>query len=78
MGAADLRARLDRTLALLRHRIGAAVAIERDYGELPAVECLPGQLDQVLLNVLANAADAVGRRGHSPSGPRVLEPPAAA
>ena len=60
----DLRDRLERTLALLRHRIPADVTICRDYdADVPAVECVAGQLDQVLLNLLANAVDAVGRRG---------------
>jgi len=59
----DLRERLDRTLALLRHRLAAGVSVERDYGDVPPIECLAGQLDQVLLNVLANAIDAVDGRG---------------
>ena len=37
--------------------------LRRDYGALPPVECLPGQLDQVFVNVLANAIDAVGSAG---------------
>lgn len=60
---ADLTARLERTLTLLRHRIGAEVAVVRDYGSTPALVCLAGQLDQVWLNLLANACDAVGARG---------------
>ncbi len=59
----DLAERLDRALALLRHRLGPGVTLRRDYEEVPAVECLAGQLDQVLLNLLANAVDAVGERG---------------
>jgi signal transduction histidine kinase len=60
---ADLRLHLDRTLVLLRHRIGVEVGLSCDYGEVPPIECLPGQLDQVWLNILSNAADAVGQRG---------------
>jgi len=59
----DLRERIERTLALLRHRLADEVTVERDYAELPPVECIPGQLDQVWLNVLANAIDALGGRG---------------
>ena len=59
----DLRERLERTLALLRHRLADGVTVERDYAELPLVDCIPGQLDQVWLNVLTNAIDAVGGRG---------------
>jgi len=60
---ADIHAGLDRTLALVRHRLGAHVAVERRYADLPLVECLPGQLDQVFMNLLANAADAAGDAG---------------
>jgi signal transduction histidine kinase len=59
----DLRGRLERTLALLRHRLAGGISIVRDYRDLPPVECAPGQIDQVLLNVVANAVDAVGRQG---------------
>lgn len=58
----DLRERLERTLALVRHRL-ADVTVERDYGEVPPVEVMPGQIDQVLLNLIANALDAMTARG---------------
>lgn len=59
----DIHDCLDRTLALLRHRLGGGIRIERDYGAIPRVECLRTQLDQVFLNLLANAVDAVGEHG---------------
>jgi signal transduction histidine kinase len=59
--AANVQSGLDRTLALLRPRL-SEVAIERDYEDLPAIECMPGQLDQVFLNLLTNALDAIGER----------------
>jgi signal transduction histidine kinase len=59
----DLDERLDRALALLRHRLGPGVTLQRDYAKVPQVECLAGPLDQVFLNLLANAVDAVGERG---------------
>ncbi len=61
---ADLHDRLDRTLALLRHRLADGVRVQREYGDIPPVECLPGQLDQIFMNLLANAADAVPPGGH--------------
>ena len=60
----DIHDCLDRTLALLRHRLGAGIRVERHYGVIPPVECLRTQLDQVFLNLLANAVDAVGEQGH--------------
>lgn len=35
------------------------IEIIRDYGELPAVECYPGKLNQVFMNIIANAIDAL-------------------
>jgi signal transduction histidine kinase len=52
---------LDRTLALLRPRLNG-IAVERDYAEGLDIECMPGQLDQVFLNLLTNAVDAIGGR----------------
>jgi len=59
----DVRAALDSALSLLEHERGPDVAITRDYGAVPLVECLGGQLHQVFLNLLRNAFQAVGQRG---------------
>ena len=61
--AVDLQARLERVLVLLQHRLPPAVTLTREYAPLPPIECLPGQLDQVFVNVLANAIDAVAGGG---------------
>lgn len=58
----DLHRGVDSTLALLAHRLTDRIAVHRDFGELPEVECLPGQLNQVFINLLANAADAIGKQ----------------
>ena len=36
-----------------------AIEIIKEYGKLPPVECFPGQLNQVFMNILANAIDAL-------------------
>lgn len=53
---------LDSTLLILGNRLKGsgqrpAIVLERDYGDLPAVECYAGQLNQVFMNLLANAID---------------------
>jgi signal transduction histidine kinase len=58
----DLHGGIVSTLRLLAPRLKDRITVHRDFGELPEVECLPGQMNQVFLNLLANAADAIGRR----------------
>lgn len=62
--AADINQGLDSTLLLLRHRLQATagrpeIALIKEYGNLPLVECYSGQLNQVFMNILANAIDAL-------------------
>jgi two-component system, NtrC family, sensor kinase len=62
--AVDIHEGIDSTLLILQHRLKEqperpAIAIIKDYGNLPLVECYPGQLNQVLMNILANAIDAL-------------------
>ncbi|MCS6814370.1 MAG: PAS domain S-box protein [Cyanobacteria bacterium] len=60
----DIHEGIDNSLMLLQHRLKAhgdtmAIRVIRDYGMLPLVECYAGQLNQVFINVLANAIDAL-------------------
>jgi signal transduction histidine kinase len=62
--AVDIHAGIDSTLLILRHRLKPAgafqgIEIVRDYGELPLVQCFAGPLNQVFMNILANAIDAL-------------------
>ena len=63
LGDADLNEEIGRTLALMEPRFKGGVRVERDFGELPRVRCLPGQLNQVFMNLVMNACDAVGAKG---------------
>ena len=61
---ADLHDGLDSTLMLLQHRLKAygsrpSISVIKDYGELPKVLCFSGQLNQVFMNILVNAIDAI-------------------
>lgn len=60
--AVDLHEGLESTLLILRYRLkleSSKIVIEvvKEYGELPLVECHPGQINQVFMNLLANAID---------------------
>jgi two-component system NtrC family sensor kinase len=58
----DLVEALESTLTLLGNRL-RHVVVSREYAELPPVECLEGQIQQVFMNLLSNAVDAVGDGG---------------
>jgi signal transduction histidine kinase len=60
---ADLRRGLEATLNIVGCQIRYDVQIVRDYAELPEIECLPAQLNQVFLNLLVNAAQAIEKQG---------------
>jgi signal transduction histidine kinase len=68
---ADLEAALDSTLNLLRSKL-TGIRLVKEYGGIPPVECLAGQLNQVFVNLVANAADAVGSDGTIAIRTRVL------
>jgi PAS domain S-box-containing protein len=64
MKEVDIHEGLDSTLMILEHRIKAkpdrmAIEVIKEYGNLPLVECYAGQLNQVFMNILANAIDAL-------------------
>lgn len=50
---------IDSTLLILNHRIKQGIEIKKDYGKLPPVECYPAQLNQVFMNIVNNAIDAL-------------------
>jgi two-component system NtrC family sensor kinase len=66
MNAVDIHEGIDHTLMILRHRLKGKgkgehpeIAIVKQYGTLPLVECYAGQLNQVFMNLISNAIDAL-------------------
>jgi len=58
----DIHQGLDSTLSLLKSHLDS-VEVIKDYGELPGIECYPGKLNQVFMNVLTNAIQAMPEGG---------------
>jgi PAS domain S-box-containing protein len=59
---ANLHDGIDSTLLILKYRLKAnerrpEIRVLQEYGELPDIQCFPGQLNQVFMNILANAID---------------------
>jgi signal transduction histidine kinase len=55
---------IESTILILKHRLKAneqrpAIEVIEEYGNLPKIQCFPGQLNQVFMNILANAIDAL-------------------
>jgi signal transduction histidine kinase len=60
---ADLREGLDETLALVEHQTRGRIQVVRSYGDIPLVGCYPGQLNQVFMNLIGNAIQAIAGEG---------------
>ncbi|MDA8381804.1 MAG: ATP-binding protein [Betaproteobacteria bacterium] len=60
---ADLHKGLDSTLNIVWNELKYKAEVVKAYGDLPDIECLPSQLNQVFMNLLVNAAHAIDGRG---------------
>ena len=63
VGDVDINECLDSSLLLARNVLKNRVEVVRQYGQLPRISCMPSQLNQVFLNLLTNAAQAIEGRG---------------
>ena len=62
--AVDIHEGIESTLRILQHRLQAqperpAIKVTRDFGDLPMIECYANLLNQVFMNILVNAVDAL-------------------
>jgi signal transduction histidine kinase len=54
---------IESTLTLLQHQLKTRIRIVKQFGDIPEVECFPNRLNQVFMNILVNAAQAIEGRG---------------
>jgi signal transduction histidine kinase len=71
---------IDSTILILKHRLKAneqhpEIEVVTKYGNLPQIECFPGQLNQVFMNILANAIDALEEASIGRSYAEITESP---
>ncbi|MEZ4774112.1 MAG: ATP-binding protein [Bacteroidia bacterium] len=55
----DIHLGIDATLTLLSNKLKDRIRIERHYSDLPVVECMPGKLNQVFMNIFTNSIQAI-------------------
>ena len=65
--AVDIHEGIDSTLMILHHRLKAKpdrpeIQVIKNYGNLPKIECYAGQMNQVFMNILSNAIDALDEK----------------
>jgi signal transduction histidine kinase len=59
---ADMNEGLDSTLTITNNLLGAHIKIEKHYSNLPLIECYPGKLNQVFLNIISNGVYAIKKQ----------------
>ncbi|MBR8832990.1 MAG: sensor histidine kinase [Stigonema ocellatum SAG 48.90 = DSM 106950] len=76
--AVDIHEGMDSTIMILQHRLKAKpehpeIRVIREYGKLPLVECFAGQLNQVFMNIIVNAIDALEEANQKRSPEKIKE-----
>lgn len=80
MKAVNIHDGIDSTLMILQHRLKAKhnhpeIQVIKEYGNLPLIECYAGQLNQVFMNILSNALDALEDRDSQLSADQMRQNP---
>ncbi|MEG4216820.1 PAS domain S-box protein [Microcoleus sp. Pol14C6] len=78
--AVNIHDGIDSTLMILQHRLKAKhnhpeIQVIKEYAQLPLVECYAGQLNQVFMNILSNALDALEERDQRRSAEEMRQQP---
>lgn len=71
--AVDLHEGIDSTLLILNNRLKQKITVVKQYGDLPLVNCYPAQLNQVFMNLLGNAIDALLSQTEQPNKQIVIQ-----
>ncbi|MGI9258573.1 MAG: sensor histidine kinase, partial [Gammaproteobacteria bacterium] len=63
VGSFDVNAGLEKSLTIARNALKHKANVRKFFGELPEIECSPSQINQIFLNIITNAAQAVDENG---------------
>src|SRR5262249_15487304 len=59
----DVNAGIDKTLVIAKNIVKHKANVRKFYGEIPEIQCSPSQINQVFLNIITNAAQAIEKHG---------------
>ncbi|MCZ6765563.1 MAG: PAS domain S-box protein [bacterium] len=59
----DIREGLESTLLLVHHELKDRIEVHREYGDIPRIYCYPNQINQIFMNVIVNASQAIQGKG---------------
>jgi signal transduction histidine kinase len=62
-GSFNVNDGLERTLLIVRNKLKDRITVNQELGEVPSINCSPSQVNQVFLNLITNAADAIDGQG---------------
>jgi len=60
---ADINAGIESTINIVWNELKYKATVKKEYGDMPLTKCNPGQLNQVFMNILVNAAHAIEKQG---------------
>ncbi len=69
----DINKGIESTLNIVWNELKYKATITKDYGELPEVQCYPQELNQVFMNILVNAAQAIEKEGEIRIATRAMD-----
>jgi two-component system NtrC family sensor kinase len=70
----DVNAGIDKTLTIAKNIVKNKAEVRKFYGEIPEIECSPSQINQVFLNIVTNAAQAIANHGEIVITTRLNDP----
>jgi len=70
----DVNAGLDKTLLIAKNIVKHRATVTKSYGEIPEIACSPSQINQVFLNIITNAAQAIDTQGEITIETKLYDP----
>ena len=70
----DVNAGLEKTLLIAKNILKHRATVSKVYGEIPEIECSPSQINQVFLNIITNAAQAIETQGEITIETKLYDP----